>query len=136
MRPGAAVRLKGTWVDESGKKAFIDGSAQASDTKGESETSTSPEQPELKVSEVEILGGSDPMVRVPILFQHIRTFLSHRPRHTRFRTNIRLLKAFERSPIFDRERPSTPLCYACDRMPPPCSHSSFSVSGSNRRIPL
>ncbi|EKJ70985.1 hypothetical protein NXS19_010431 [Fusarium pseudograminearum] len=61
MRPGAAVRLKGTWVDESGKKTLASYSAQLPDTKGECETSASPEQPELKVSEVEILGGSNPM---------------------------------------------------------------------------
>lgn len=76
MRPGAAVRLKGTWVDESGKKTLASSSAQLPDTKGECETSTSPEQPELKVSEVEILGGSDPMVRVPRSFQYMRTLFS------------------------------------------------------------
>ncbi|KAL4727613.1 asparaginyl-tRNA synthetase [Fusarium chlamydosporum] len=61
MRPGAAVRLRGTWVDESRKKSAIDGSAHIPGTSGESELSMSPEQSELKVSEVEILGGSDPM---------------------------------------------------------------------------
>lgn len=77
MRPGAAVRLRGTWVDESRKKSAIDGSAHIPGTSGESELSMSPEQSELKVSEVEILGGSDPMVRVSRLFQHPRTFFSH-----------------------------------------------------------
>lgn len=60
MRPGAAVRLKGTWVDESRKQSDIEEISQAS---SEDETSTGSEQPELKVSEVEVLGGSDPMVR-------------------------------------------------------------------------
>lgn len=63
MRPGAAVRLKGTWVDESRKQSAFDGLAGASDAKNDSETLAGPEQPELKVLEAEVLGGSDPMVR-------------------------------------------------------------------------
>ncbi|KAH7263494.1 hypothetical protein BKA59DRAFT_430956 [Fusarium tricinctum] len=61
MRPGAAVRLKGTWVDESRKQFAFNGLPEASDAKNESETSAGPEQPELKVLEAEVLGGSDPM---------------------------------------------------------------------------
>ncbi|KAF5666742.1 asparaginyl-trna synthetase [Fusarium heterosporum] len=63
IRPGAAVRLKGTWVDESGKHSAVDVSSPASDLKNMGETSANPEQAELKVSDVEVLGGSDPMVR-------------------------------------------------------------------------
>jgi hypothetical protein len=63
MRPGAAVRLKGTWVDESRKQSASDGLPEASDAKNKSETSAGPEQPELKVLKAEVLGGSDPMVR-------------------------------------------------------------------------
>ncbi|CVK98184.1 related to asn-tRNA synthetase, mitochondrial [Fusarium proliferatum] len=81
MRPGAAVRLKGTWVDESRKQSAINGTSQAS-SKGE--TSTGSEQPELKVSEVEVLGGSDPMT-YPIQNKYqtpesLRTISHLRPR--------------------------------------------------------
>ncbi|GKU00677.1 asparaginyl-trna synthetase [Fusarium langsethiae] len=94
MRPGAAVRLKGTWVDESGGETPIDGSAQTPDTKNECETSTSPEQPELKVSEVEILGGSDPMT-YPIQNKYqspesLRTISHLRPRTPLNSTMLRL----------------------------------------------
>lgn len=102
MRPGAAVRLKGTWVDESRKQSAINGTSQAS-SKGE--TSTGSEQPELKVSEVEVLGGSDPMVRPSRASGHhgLDLFL-HIPRPIRSRTNIRPLKVFALSHICGQER--------------------------------
>jgi hypothetical protein len=102
MRPGAAVRLKGTWVDESKKQSGIDVTSQAS---SEGETSTGSEQPELKVSEVEVLGGSDPMVCLSRASEYLGLGLfSHISRHTRSRTNIRPLKVFALSHICGQER--------------------------------
>ena len=139
MRPGAAVRLKGTWVDETGKKSPCDKSVETSDTKGEGETSISPDQPELKVSEVEILGGSDPMVRMSRMSrisQYVRIPFLQMSRHTRSRTNISLLKVSAQFPIFARELLSTQLCCAYDQMPLLCSHNSSSVSDFNRHTLL
>ncbi|KAF4334693.1 asparaginyl-tRNA synthetase [Fusarium beomiforme] len=81
MRPGAAVRLKGIWVDETRKQSAIDETSQASNG---GQTSTGPEQPELKVSEVEVLGVSDPMT-YPIQNKYqtpesLRTISHLRPR--------------------------------------------------------
>lgn len=55
MRPGAAVRLKGTWVDETRKES--ENNAESS------EAPKTPANAELQVSEVEVLGHSDPQVR-------------------------------------------------------------------------
>lgn len=57
MRPGAAVRLKGTWVDETRKESNND--AESSQTP---EAPKTPANAELQVSEVEVLGHSDPQV--------------------------------------------------------------------------
>ena len=55
MHPGAAVRLKGTWKNENTATSTEGSEVEAS----ESISTTA----ELQVSEVEILGSSDPQVR-------------------------------------------------------------------------
>ncbi|CAM1509122.1 Fc.00g028610.m01.CDS01 [Cosmosporella sp. VM-42] len=66
MRPGAAVRLKGTWRDDSHQSIS---SATSSDIRsGEAVTSSvlkTSTTAELQVAEVEVLGPSDPQVRQP-----------------------------------------------------------------------
>lgn len=87
MRPGAAVRLRGTWVDEikggPGESGVVsqDGSSDANGGRSKvdvADTSATPEDSsvtstttdasksitaELQVTEVELLGPSDPQVR-------------------------------------------------------------------------
>lgn len=59
MRPGAAVRLKGTWKNDN-KASSRSSSLEASD---EIELAINAlATPELQVTEVEILGSSDPQV--------------------------------------------------------------------------
>ncbi|KAF4980467.1 hypothetical protein FZEAL_3531 [Fusarium zealandicum] len=75
MRPGAAVRLKGTWINESRQLTNnAETPAQASDALGKADTPVSsvsssaqaseaskpPLTAELRVSEAEVLGHSDP----------------------------------------------------------------------------
>ncbi|KAJ4269646.1 asparaginyl-tRNA synthetase [Fusarium torreyae] len=94
MRPGAAVRLKGTWVDESNKQSAVDGISRGSGLNSSTETPVSPEQPELKVSEVEVLGSSDPQT-YPIQNKYqtpesLRTISHLRPRTPLNSTMLRL----------------------------------------------
>lgn len=71
IRPGAAVRFKGEWrtsghlTTKSGDASNIaepPSSTQATEVPAEDEKLAAPE---LQVSEVEILGSSDPQVRAP-----------------------------------------------------------------------
>ncbi|RSL38288.1 hypothetical protein CEP53_014995 [Fusarium sp. AF-6] len=89
MRPGAAVRLKGTWVDETRKESNND--AESSQT---SEAPKTPVNAELQVSEVEVLGHSDPQT-YPIQNKYqtpesLRTISHLRPRTPLNSTMLRL----------------------------------------------
>lgn len=65
MRPGAAVRLKGTWRNDSLLDASPETSINAEIVKAEGGEEASKTTAELQVSEVEVLGPSDPQVRLP-----------------------------------------------------------------------
>ncbi|KAJ3528963.1 hypothetical protein NM208_g9970 [Fusarium decemcellulare] len=69
MRPGAAVRLKGTWINESKvQSSSPEAGSQTPDANDNGSSLSSPatgtpkvfSTPELQVSEVEVLGHSDP----------------------------------------------------------------------------
>ncbi|KAF5024016.1 hypothetical protein F66182_3918 [Fusarium sp. NRRL 66182] len=100
MRPGSAVRLKGTWIDESKRQSAMDGRCHVSDAKSNTESpessgsGSSSQTPELQVSEVEILGNSDPQ-SYPIQNKYqtpesLRTISHLRPRTPLNSTMLRL----------------------------------------------
>lgn len=66
MRPGAAVRLKGTWKNDGQLEASSEASVKVEGEKAESSqaASSTTTAAELQVSEVEVLGPSDPQVRL------------------------------------------------------------------------
>lgn len=74
MRPGAAVRLKGTWCNDGAQsrdaESIMQNEAAVDVSQDAAASTTATTTAELQVSEVEILGPSDPQVNYIICNIH------------------------------------------------------------------